>query len=102
MRRAVRDVVAYTSRAVGGEVSGAVVPEADVVEVFEAEGGLDDGGGGVEEAVGEDVGGEVEGGGVDVDVGGVGAEEVEGVVEGVGFVGAAEADDDEADEGGDG
>ena len=95
-------MVGDASRAVGGEVSRAVVPEGDVVEVFEVEGGFGDGGGGVEEAVGEDVGGEIQRGGVDVDVGGVGAEEVEGVVEGVGLVGAAEADDDEADEGGDG
>ena len=90
------------SSVVGDEVSGAVIPEADVVEVFEAEGGFGDGGGGVEEAVGEDVGGQVQARGVDIDVGGVGAEEVEGVVEAVGLVGAAEADDGEADEGGDG
>ena len=103
VRRAVRDMVAYTpSGAVGDEVPRAVIPEADVVEVFEVEGGFGDGGGGVEEAVGEGVGGQVEGGRVDGDGGGVGAEEVEGVVEGVIFVGAAEGDDDEADEGGDG
>ena len=47
--------------AVGLEVARAVVPQADVVEVFDVQGGFDDGGGGVEEAVGEGVGGEVEG-----------------------------------------
>ena len=104
VRGAVRDVVAHaaTGAIIVDEVSGAVVPQTDVVEVFEVEGGFGDGGGGVEEAVGEDVGGQVQRRGVDVDVGGVGAEEVEVVVEGVGFVGAAEGDDDEADEGGDG
>lgn len=95
-RAAVGHVVEARARGVLGEAAGAVVPEADVVEVVDAEGF----GGLLDEGVGEGVFGEgVEEGAVGVDVGGVGAEEVEGVGDGGGAVGVADADDDEGDEG---
>lgn len=97
------DAVEGAARAVLGEAAGAVVPEADVVEVVDAEGFGGVFGGALDEGVGEGVLGEgVEEGAFGLDVGGVGAEEVEGVGDGGGAVGAADADDDEGDEGDDG
>lgn len=99
---AVGYVVETGSCGVLAEATAAVVPEADVVEVVDAEGFGGGVGGLGDEGVGERVlgkGGEE--GAVGVDVGGVGAEEVEGVGDG-GVVGAADADDDEGDEGDDG
>ena len=61
MRGAVRDVIGHAPAAVGGEVAGAVVPQANVVEVLDAEGGFGGGSGVVEDAVGQGIGGEVEG-----------------------------------------
>jgi len=102
-RAAVGHVVEARARGVLGEAAGAVVPEADVVEVVDAEGFGGVVGGLGNEGVGEGVFGEgVEEGAVEVDVGGVGAEEVEGVGDGGGAVGVADADDDEGDEGDDG
>jgi len=74
-----------------------------VVEVVDAEGFGGVVGGLLDEGVGESVLGQgVEEGAVGVDVGGVGAEEVEGVGDGGGAVGVADADDDEGDERDDG
>ncbi len=102
-RAAVGHVVEARARGVLGEAAGAVVPEADVVEVVDAEGFGGVVGRLLDEGVGEGVFGEgVEEGAVGVDVGGVGAEEVEGVGDGGGAVGVADADDDEGDEGDDG
>lgn len=100
---AVGHVVETGSCSVLAEATGAVVPEADVVKVVNAEGFGGGVGGLGDEGVGEGVLGEgVEEGAVGVDVGGVGAKEVEGVGDGGGVVGAADADDDEGDEGDDG
>lgn len=100
---AVGHIVEAAARGVLGEAAGAVVPEADVVEVVDAEGFGGFAGGLVDEGVGEGVFGQgVEEGAVGVDVGSVGAEEVEGVGDGGGAVGAADADDDEGDERDDG
>ena len=86
----------------GGKVARAVVPEADMIEVFDVEGGFDDVGSLVDDFVGYGVGGEVDDGRIDVDVGGVGSEEVEAVVEVVVFVCTSQAHYDQADQGGDG
>jgi len=102
-RAAVGHVVEARARGVLGEAAGAVVPEADVVEVVDAKGFGGVVGRLLDEGVGEGVLGDgVEEGAVGVDVGGVGAEEVEGVGDGGGAVGVADADDDEGDEGNDG
>ena len=90
------------TRVRGGEVSGAVVPERDVVEVVDSEGGGYGRGGLVDYAFGErgigdaDAGGKVRGG--DGDAGGVGSEEVEVVVSRIVLVRASQPDNDEADE----
>ena len=89
MRGAVVDGVCGAAGAVFGAVAGAVVPEGDVVDVFDVEGLLDGRRGGVDYLVGDGVGGQVDEGGVDVDVCGVGAEEVEVVVGAVVLVCAA-------------
>lgn len=60
MWRAVGDVVCHAAAAVGLEIPGAVVPQADVVEVLDAKGGLDDGGRVVEDCVCQGVGREVQ------------------------------------------
>ena len=104
MGGAVFDIFGDAAGGVVGVVSGAVVPEGDVVEVCDVESRFDGVAGGVGEGdaccfvddVG-DGGGEGDERGVDVDVGGVGAEEVEGVEGGVVLVRAAESDYDEAD-----
>ena len=99
-------MVLNTAGGVLGKVPGAVVPEADVVKILDPQ-GL---GGGAGTAVNKvDVGdggsdgvrgqaGQVEDGGVDVDLRGVCSEEVEVVERAVALVCAAEADNDEADE----
>ena len=66
VRTAVIHVVADAAGAVSGEVARAVVPEADVVEVFDVKGGLDGGGRFVDDCVRQGIGWEVDEGGVDV------------------------------------
>lgn len=56
----------------------------------------------VDESVGERVAGDIEISRLDVDVGGVGSEEVKVVEGSIVLVGAAQANNDQADEGGDG
>ena len=90
---------------IGDEGALTVVPQRDVVEIADPQCGLGDPLGGVEERAGVDAGdggqvGDVGGG--DVDVGGVGPEEVEVVVAVVVAVGPAQPDDDQADERADG
>ena len=101
MRRAVGDVVRHAAAAVGLEIPRAVVPQADMVEILDAERRFGDGGRVVEYLVRQGVGGEVQQRGVDVDVGGVGSEEEEVVVEVVVLVRTSKTDDDQADERGD-
>ena len=86
-----------TSGVIGHEGALAVVPQRDVVEIADPQCGLGDPLGGVEERAGVDAGdggqvGDVGGG--NVDVGGVGPEEVEVVVAIVVAVGPAQPDDD--------
>lgn len=107
VRGAIRHVIApaIAARFVGDEGALAVVPERDVVEIPDPQCRLDDPLGGVEEGGGVNArdGGQVgDVGGGDVDVGGVGPEEVEVVVAVVVFVGPAQPDDDQADERADG
>ena len=79
-----------------GEVAVAVVPQVDVVEVFHVEGLLDTFSGHIDDLVGQIVVWEVDvdGGGVNVDVGGVGSEEVHVVVGGDVSVRPTQADED--------
>ena len=94
--RALCDVVGYTAGGVLLEIPGAVVPQRDMVKVFYIEDVLGDVVGALsDDGICDGVIGEVDDGGVDGDVGGVGSEEIEVVEVGVVFVGAAETDDDE-------
>lgn len=79
-------MVGHAPAAVCMKVSGAVIPQADVVEIFDIKRRLGHGGRKVEKAVCYRIGGKVQGGRVDVDVGGVGLEEVKIVVEAVALV----------------
>lgn len=106
---AIRHIIKCSASGIPTKVPSAVIPKTNVVEVVDAEDILgyiaSHGPSGVEESVGERVLGEVvEKGaiGAGLNVGGIGAKEVERVRHRGGFIGPTGANDDERDEGDDG
>lgn len=93
MWRAKSDVVGSIS-----EVSGTIIPQRDMVEVVDVEGILDRSGGFADDGVGQRIFGKTEVSGIDDYGAGICSKEVEVIEGGIGFVGASQSHNDQADE----